>query len=247
MTKNLLEERINFYNELKNTTIDEINEMNFRHPYADGQFVVSPNKKYRLTEALKRYKYEIDFAIISMDGHHKKADLLRGYLKEANSEKQSLVKNIDNYKPPINFQWWEFNDANLQIHLIDSLISHIRSILKNNEIDEIRKDKSLNLSSIFNDKNNAYEVFKGLLEDLQITIGGQPQIKAGRVGKLTGLITAIKETPGMLKLEKPTNDQLLKYFNEHLKTNYKTFSKRNEEYNQSIDDAKRYIKNHFKK
>lgn len=246
MTNNLWEERINFYNELRNTTTDEINEMNFKSE-SDLHFARSPNKTYRLTEAIKRYKYEIEMAIRYMDGYHKKADLLRDYLKEADSKKQSLVEKIDNYKQPNKFQWWEFNDANLQIHLIDSLISHIESILKNNEIDEIRKDKSLNLPSIFNDKNNAYEVCKGLLEDLQITIGGQPQIKAGRVGKLTGLITAIKETPGMLKLDKPTNDQLLKYFNEHLKTNYKTFSKRNEEYNQSIDDAKRYIKNHFKK
>ena len=246
MNNNLWEERINFYSELKDITIDEINEMNFKSE-SDVHFVSSPNKNYRLTKPIQRYKEEIKVAVRNTDGYHKKADVLRDYLKEADGKKQSLIKNIDNYKHPNNFDWWEFNDANLQIHLIDSLISHIRSILKNNEIDEIRKDKSLNLSSIFNDKNNAYEVLKGLLEDLQITIVGQPQIKAGRVGKLTGLITAIKETPGMLKLEKPSNDQLLKYFNEHLKTNYKTFSKRNEEYNQSIDDAKRYIKNHFKK
>lgn len=100
---------------------------------------------------------------------------------------------------------------------------------------------------IFNNKTNAFEVFKDLLEDLEITIGGKPQIKVGRVGKLTGLITAIKETPHMLKIEKPTDKQLLGYLNDYLKTSYKTFSKRNDDYLPSVDDAKRYIKNHFKK
>lgn len=100
---------------------------------------------------------------------------------------------------------------------------------------------------IFNNKTNAYEVFKGLLEDLEIVVDGKAKIKKGRVGKLTGLITAIKETPHMLKIQNPTDKQLLEYLNNFLKTSYKTFSKRNDDYLPSVDDAKRYIKNHFKK
>jgi hypothetical protein len=117
---------------------------------------------------------------------------------------------------------------------------------------EIEKEKlvninSFNLAAIFNDTNNAFHVCKELLEDLEITISGKPNTKKGRVGKLTGLITAIKETPYMLKIQNPTDKQLLEYFNDYLKTTYKTFSKRNEDYLSSVDDAKRYIKNHFKK
>ena len=108
-------------------------------------------------------------------------------------------------------------------------------------------DKKINLASIFNENNNAFEVCKGLLNDLEITIDGVPNTQKGRVGKLTGLITAIKETPGMIKLDSISDIQLLKYFNYYLHTSYKTFSKRNENFLQSYDDAKRFIKNNFKK
>lgn len=108
-------------------------------------------------------------------------------------------------------------------------------------------EQSPAIDLIFNNKTNAFEVFLELLEDLEITIGGITQMKKGRAGKLTGLISAIKETPHMLKIENPAEDQLLGYFNDYLKTSYKTFPKRSKDYQSSFDDAKRYIKNHFKK
>jgi len=103
------------------------------------------------------------------------------------------------------------------------------------------------LSSIFNKNNNAFEVCKELLEYLEITNDGVPNTKRGRIGKLTGLITAIKESPNMLKLDSLTDNQLLNYFNSHLNTSYKTFSKRNKDYKETIDVAKRFIKRHLRK
>lgn len=90
-------------------------------------------------------------------------------------------------------------------------------------------------------------MFKVLLEDLEITIDGKPNTTPGKVGKLTGLITAIKKTPGMLKLDRPTDQLLLNYFNSYLNTKYKTFSKRNKDYKESVDTSNRYIKQTFKK
>jgi len=104
-----------------------------------------------------------------------------------------------------------------------------------------------NLQSIFNDTNNSFNVCLELLEDLELTIDGIANTTSGRVGKLTGLITAIRRTPGMLKLDNPTEKLLLLYFNSFLNTTYKTFSKRNEDYLPSIDTAQRYIKINFKK
>jgi len=114
-----------------------------------------------------------------------------------------------------------------------------------NDLDETLQ--KINLSSIFNKKNNAFEVCKGLLDDLEITIDGIPNTKRGKVVKLTGLITAIKNIPGMLRLDRPTDQLLLTYFNSYLKTKYKTFSKRNEDYKESIDTSNRYLKQNFKK
>jgi hypothetical protein len=133
--------------------------------------------------------------------------------------------------------------------LICEWVKTQRATLKNYNTEKIELNNSntLELKAIFNDKNNAYEVCINLLDDLEITIDAKPNMKAGRAGKLIGLISAIKETPAMLKLEKPTDELLLRYFNSHLNTSYITFGKRSEDYSNSKDDAKRYIKNNFKK
>jgi hypothetical protein len=112
---------------------------------------------------------------------------------------------------------------------------------------KLQDSNTFKLAAIFNDKNNAYEVCINLLDDLEIIIDGKVNMKDGRAGKLIGLISAIKETPAMLKLEKPSDKQLLSYFNSHLNTSYKTFGKRSEDYSNSKDEAERYIKNYFKK
>jgi hypothetical protein len=101
------------------------------------------------------------------------------------------------------------------------------------------------LESIFISTNNSYQLCLELLEDLQLTIDGVPNIKKGRMGKLTGLITALKDTPFILKGYKHTNDFLLQVFNTHLKSNFKKLSKRNEDFEESYDDAKKYLKKYL--
>ena len=128
-------------------------------------------------------------------------------------------------------------------HKSARLVNLITAAFPRLQQNSIEKD----LASIFNANTNAFEVCKELLNDLEITINGVPNTKIGRVGKLTGLIAAIKETPSMLILEKATNNLLLDYFNSHLNTSYKTFSKRNEEYTASRADALRFIKINLKK
>lgn len=109
--------------------------------------------------------------------------------------------------------------------------------------------EKLNLSTIFNSDNNGCEICKDLMNDLELTLDNKPNphVKKGRVGKLTGLISAIKDTPGMLILDRPQPLQLLTYFNSYLNISYKTFSKRNETYTESLDTSTRYIKLNFKK
>lgn len=112
-------------------------------------------------------------------------------------------------------------------------------------LSDTKKDEKITLSSIFNNSNNSYDVCIQLLDDLELTIDGISNTQPGRMGKLTGLITAIKKTPGMLKLDKPTDKLLLRYFNTHLGTNYTTFSKVGKAYNESIDQSNRFIGRNF--
>lgn len=104
--------------------------------------------------------------------------------------------------------------------------------------------KKLALESIFIESNNSFELCKELFEYLEITIDGIPKISKGRIGKITGLITALKETPNIFKLEKSTLTEsfLLDIFNKYLSTDFKTFSKRNELYKETYDTAIRYLK-----
>lgn len=107
--------------------------------------------------------------------------------------------------------------------------------------------KVYDLSSIFNPEKNAFEVCKDLMEHLEITIDNKPNIKKGRMGKLAGLISVIRETPDMLKLDRTTDQQILQYFNSYLSTSFSTIAKRNQDYPESVDTSRRYIKLHFKK
>ena len=171
------------------------------------------------------------------------------YYHKCPAEKKGWVEWIESYPLIVNCKTIEEYGYYAGVKFaLDQLIAKHPVLFKNfNICPEVENTEHLTLQSIFNDKNNAFEILKGLLVDLEITINGKPFTKKGRVGKLTGLITAIKQTPGMLKLDNPTDDQLLKYFNEYLGTDYTTFSKRNEAYQQSIDDAKRFINHNFKK
>ena len=108
---------------------------------------------------------------------------------------------------------------------------------------------TLQLSDIFNKANNSYEICQYLMEDLELTIDKKPNpdLKRGRIGNLTGLLSAIKETPGMLILDRPTNQQLLNHFNKFLNTDYSTFSTRNEDYPTAHQTAIKYIRSQLKK
>jgi hypothetical protein len=113
------------------------------------------------------------------------------------------------------------------------------------ETTEVLRD--LELASIFNEKTNAFQVCKDVLEDLDITIGGKPFNTPGKMGKLTGAITAFMDTLGMIKLDNPTEMQILGFFNTYLGTTYTSFSKRNRDYLGAVDTAKTYIKRNYKK
>ena len=158
------------------------------------------------------------------------------------------------YKSCYNFKDERMYTTNMFLPLIEEWIQkleiqYIPEIIKLQKDLGTKKEEIIPLVSIFNKKNNAFKVCLELLDDLELTIDGKPNPdnKKGRVGKLIGLISAIKDTPGMLILDKPKQLQLLKYFNSYLHTTYKTFSKRSEDYRASLDISKRYIKSNFKK
>jgi hypothetical protein len=93
------------------------------------------------------------------------------------------------YKPNYKLNTLEIHEFYLQY--LNDLVE-----LRNTSTEKIK------LQSIFLDTNNSFELFKELLEDLEITIQGNVNTKKGRMGKITGLITALKETPNIFKLEK---------------------------------------------
>ncbi|HUZ57890.1 MAG TPA: hypothetical protein VMU83_03840 [Hanamia sp.] len=125
-------------------------------------------------------------------------------------------------------------------------IAYLRNELNNYDL---TKEQIVNLASIFNEKNNSFNVCKELMDELDLTINGKPnpKIKIGRMGNLTGLIRAIKSQSGMLKIEKPTDMELLSYFNAYLNTRYVSFSIKGNDYNNSLLISKDYIKKHLKK
>lgn len=181
--------------------------------------------------------------IEAKEAEYRKQDLSRGGVcfKIRGKEKWDITNTKDAYDIFFNDEKTRPYHNQRFVQECSKLINYITAAFPELKLAE-RK-----LESIFNEKNNSFEVCIDALEYLEITIAGVPNITKGRVGKLTGLITAIKETPGMLKLESATDNQLLNYFNSHLNTKFTTFSKRNQDYKPSLDDAKRFIKNNFKK
>jgi hypothetical protein len=163
----------------------------------------------------------------------------------------------------VNSSFYQLHGFYFEVsYFYDLFTNFIKDLREKNNIEELKlrleieilennkEIKELRLESIFNKENKAFEFCLELMEELEITINNIPnslKLTKGRVGTLTGLITAIKQTPNMFILENPTNEQLLTYFNSFLKTNYSTFSTRNEAYKQTIDTAERYIQLHFKK
>jgi hypothetical protein len=111
------------------------------------------------------------------------------------------------------------------------------------------KKGNVNLAEIFNKNNNAFEVCKELMDELDLTIDGKPNpdLKKGRAGTLIGMISAIIATPGMLSIDKPKGIELLKYFNSYLNTSYKTFDNRSKDYADSNPIALDFIKSALKK
>jgi hypothetical protein len=104
-----------------------------------------------------------------------------------------------------------------------------------------------NFQSIFNPNNNAYNVCIDLLEDLQITFNGECKLTKGRIGLLTGAISAMKEKNSSFFKQDFTEIELLNYFNTFLNTNYKTFSKRNEDFGPAKGSSKTFIDTYLKK
>lgn len=103
-----------------------------------------------------------------------------------------------------------------------------------------------NFQSIFNPNNNAFNVCIELLEDLEITVDSVCRLKAGKAGPLFGAIAAMRDTHLFFKQDFK-DMELLEFFNGHLKTDYKTFNKRGNDYESGYDDAKTFLKLYFKK
>ena len=122
-------------------------------------------------------------------------------------------------------------------------------ILKQKQADLIKPEDLKHphsFQSIFNPKYNAYIVCIELLEDLEITVNSVCRLKAGKAGPLFGAIAAMRDTHLFFKQDFKDMD-LLKFFNGHLKTDYKTFNKRGKYYESGYDDAKTFLKANFKK
>lgn len=106
-------------------------------------------------------------------------------------------------------------------------------------------EKVNDLSSIFNDTFNGFDICQQILEDVGLTVNRIPCVNKWS-GKIIGVIDAIKKTPGLLKNDYTTTT-LLSYFNTHLGTAFISYDKRSKAYQAAFDDAKRIIKNNFKK
>jgi hypothetical protein len=109
-------------------------------------------------------------------------------------------------------------------------------------IDSPKKENEL--KSIFSNEA-AFQICIDLLDDLEITIEGNSREKI-KPGKLSGAIMAMKETPGLFKVDTITEKELIGYFNTYLQTSIKSMYKRSKSFDEAFDDAKNYLKQNYK-
>lgn len=88
---------------------------------------------------------------------------------------------------------------------------------------------------------NCKDIVDGLLEYLEITINGKPNLSKGKAGLLGGAIIAMKEKPNFFRADL-TEDQLLQCFNQYLNTNFKRFNKTGARYDESYKTAQHFLK-----
>jgi hypothetical protein len=134
------------------------------------------------------------------------------------------------------------NNYNSTIETLNDMVAILNDRVSNYE----SKDTPIiKLRSIF--KNETYyNLCLELMEELDIIKDGINILPKGRIGKLTGAIDAMSSY-AMFNIENPSQKQLLIYFNGFLKTDYTDFSKRNKDYEPSLDAAKRFLKGKLKK
>ncbi len=118
------------------------------------------------------------------------------------------------------------------------------SLKSNASVTEIGSSPSF--GAIFQDIN-AMKICEELLEEMEVTFNGKCRLTPGKSGILAGVIIAVKQTPGMLKKETFTEKELLLHFNTRLQTEFKSLPKRSLQYNAALDDARRFLKQHFSK
>lgn len=229
-----------FFEGIALTLNEEKKEMAKNSQDSIDEIPVSLNRDARLTKLLDNYKSEIDYNLISCTSNQQKREVLSKNLSKAKEYKESWQFELSKYSQEPNTPFWKVSATKQQLTFINRFIEFLQ--IKDPEI-----SSDLKLKDIFDDKNNAYQVCIDLMEDLEITNQGRPIMTPKNLYRLKGLIIAIKETPGMLKLNNPSNIFLLKYFNAHLNTEYSSFSKRGPRFDESLDDAKTYIKTHFKR
>ncbi|HMJ46814.1 MAG TPA: hypothetical protein VK498_05760 [Ferruginibacter sp.] len=240
----------NFYKGINKIVLEEAEQLK---KTKEGDYTFSDIRYNRLTDLLDDFLREIRDTIagLSIQG---KNSIIDDYLREAKRFKDGWVKDMNDFfiqtpEPPFKIKRLNlrkpFTELNLLI--INKLITRLEERKTENlkKTAKPRNDRKLNLQSIFNEKNNAFEVCKGLLEDLEVTVDGKPAMKPGRAGNLMGGIMAIKRTFGMLRTDY-TEQQLLNYFNAYLDTKYKRATKRSKSFEENFDTAMRYIKHHFR-
>lgn len=247
----------NFYEGIKITTSFEFNEFEeeeIDQSLSSTNLPFSINRDSRLNGLLSNFLLDLNKEIKQQASVKGKMSLLNSYLENANKRRETRLKEFKSY-PSGKAKYITNQNLGFMNKLIDWLTKQEK--LNNEEsLNSTLNDKQINkildlvsLSQIFNKGNNAFEICKELMDELDLTINGipNPDLKKGRAGTLIGMINAIIITPGMLSIEKPKGNELLKYFNSYLNTSYKTFDNRSKDFEINFPIARDFIKTKLKK
>jgi hypothetical protein len=152
--------------------------------------------------------------------------------------KYSLKRTVKNKKflgeTPTEWQVYAVD----WINDVDELISSLPAIpIVSNDI---KKRDTLNLPDLFSTEEG-FQFCLRILEHIEVTQGGKSILTNRKAGRLFGVIIAIKRTPGLLKSDY-TEMKLLKVFNTHLQTTFAQIKKDTKTFEESLDEAKRFIK-----
>ncbi|MBC7628531.1 hypothetical protein [Ferruginibacter sp.] len=158
------EGEFNFYNELLNTTMEEISEIRHKHPYNDGEIIISPNKHFRLMQYLKLFEAEIDDNLGLYDSNKMKNERVERYLNKAHEYAQKFNAELQQYLINEPKDYWPLPNANLNLSFVNTVIAKLLSLKKAIKFKKSERPEVESLAFITANKQRVFSDYEKTLQ-----------------------------------------------------------------------------------